>query len=347
MVETGPARCGEEKRGRPSRWLARHPCRENNFSISILTTTSQQHLSATQTQAKRSTMAASSDANSKAWYHRQLDRLHREAPAVDRTTPEDALRHLPIESLAEVIDTTFKNYDTRATIFAERCLEEGNVDTFHAFLKAHHDIMQRFGLPSPNHYRDMARIIGFHFIRKVERKIGIEPTEVKNFVVQIPDSPLSGPPTPGSILSWVNNLDETCCEPQDQEESLPALIVTRFANGISTSPDNRALEATSTGENTESPRRQRHPRKAKTSTVNQESENPPHTRLKRAGKCFASGMDPEKREPTPATTPEKETNQLAKGTKRRRAEDAFVLTEDSQTIQKRRKTAKPTTRSKR
>jgi hypothetical protein len=54
-------------------------------------------------------MSASANTYSKTRYGQQLDRLHREAPDDQKTTPEDALRHLPVECLAEVVDTTFEN----------------------------------------------------------------------------------------------------------------------------------------------------------------------------------------------------------------------------------------------
>lgn len=145
------------------------------------------------------TMSAAGNSrwSDKRWYDRQLDRLHHEAPDDQKTTPEDALRHLPVEYLAEVLDETFKNYETRASGFAERCLVKEEIDTYHAFIKAHQDILQRFDMPAPNYYGDLATIIGTYFIRKKEIQLGITNTSVVKVrptpASKMPDSPLRFP----------------------------------------------------------------------------------------------------------------------------------------------------------
>lgn len=295
-------------------------------------------------------MSASADTYCKAWYGRQLDRLHREAPVDKKTTPEDALRHLPIECLAEVLDTTFKNYDTRASVFAERCLVEGDMDTYHAFIKAHHDILEQFDMPSPNHYQDMARIIGNHYIRQAERRNGITRTTiVKVSSPKMPNSPLSGSPTPPSVLSWINKVEDSISEPPPfLEESLPEPAANTPEDSFSGTPIEPAPRAPEPTESASPPQRQRHPRKAKTESVNQGLvESLPTQKKQTTSNGAGRGRRAAKKEPTPSTIIEKDANKQPRGTKRQRPGDAMVLSEESQVTQKRRKIAKPSAKSKR
>jgi hypothetical protein len=295
-------------------------------------------------------MPASADTYSKAWYGRQLDRLHREAPADKKTTPEDALRHLPIECLAEVLDTTFKNYDTRASVFAERCLVEGDMDTYHAFIKAHHNILEQFDIPAPNHYRDMARIIGNHYIRQAERRNGITRTTiVKVSSPKMPNSPLSSSPTPPSVLSWINKVEDSTSEPPPfLEEGLPELTANTPEGSFSRAPISSAPREPESTESTSPPQRQRHPRKAKTESV---SQGPVESLPAQKNQATSNGAGRDRRaakkEPTSSTIIKKDANKQPNGTKRQRPGDAMVLSEHSQVIQKRRKITKPSAKSKR
>ncbi|KUJ07363.1 uncharacterized protein LY89DRAFT_677975 [Mollisia scopiformis] len=144
-------------------------------------------------------MSASADSSSKSWYDRLLARLRQEAPAVDQTLP---LGHLPVETLTELIVTTFKSYETRSIAYAKECLHEGDEKAFVDFIKAHHRIIEQFQLQSPHYYRDMARTLNNHFIRKTQDETGtINSTIEEACVPRIPDCPLSGPPTPDTISS--------------------------------------------------------------------------------------------------------------------------------------------------
>jgi hypothetical protein len=315
-------------------------------------------------------MSASADAYSKAWYGRQLDRLHREAPEDQKTTPEEALRHLPVESLAEVLDTTFQNYDTRASGFAERCLVEGELDIYHAFIKAHHDIIERFDMPAPNYYRDLASIIGKHFIRKKEKQLGITKSMVTTVrpAPKMPDSPLSDSPAPLSISSWINKVEDNTFEPnphfgQDRPEPLtytpedsspdasmnlqhkapePATHIPEVCfSGVPTNIAPQSLEQTAI---TSPPQRQRHPRKAKSESANQ---IPSKSSQRRATKKPGRGRKAANNGPTIAADTEADTHKQARGTKRSRAEDAVVSSYGAQVAQKRRKIAKPAAKSKR
>ena len=314
-------------------------------------------------------MAASSDAHSKAWYGRQLDRLNREAPKDTRTAVEDALRHLPIECLAEVLDSTFKNYDTRASGFAERCLAEGDIDTYHAFIKAHHDIIERFDMPSPNHYRNLARIIGHHYVRQAEKKNGItKPAAVQVYVPKLPDSPDSSTPPEYSVLSWIDKVEEDTSvvrpmfkkalqeykahNPVDNSPGAPVHLGSAVPEAAPHTPEDSFSAVPMITEqqiseqtiNRHPPQRQHHPRKAKNESMGQSPAKP---KGQGAAKRLGKGRIAATKVPMIAADTERDTHKQSRGTKRLRAEDAIVLPEDAKVSQKRRKVAKPATKLKR
>jgi hypothetical protein len=307
----------------------------------------------------------------KGWYGRQLDRLHREAPEDQKTTPEDALRHLPIESLAEVLDLTFQNYETRASGFAERCLVDGEIDTYLAFIKAHHDILERFDLPAPNHYQELASIIAVHFIRKKEKKLGFTKSTVvyerkpQELPVILPAGPLSASPAPPSVSSWINKLEANAFDqpfhyeqdvpdsfvnspdhsfpeaPRNLEQAMPNPANNTPKNKFSRPPIIRA-EANSQAQTTNiiQTQRQRHPRKTKNETPSKPLQQTATKKSGRGRKAANNG-------PAIAVEIEADTKKQPKGRKRVRVEDAVVSSEDVQVVQKKRKIAKPATKSKR
>jgi hypothetical protein len=313
-------------------------------------------------------MSASGDAYSKTWYGRQLDRLHREAPEDQKTSPEDALRHLPVEYLAEVVDETFKNYETRASGFAERRLVEGDMDTYHAFIKAHQDIIERFDMPAPNYYGDLATIIGSYFIRKREIQLGITETTVFKVrpVPEMPDSPLSDSPAPLSISSWINKVEDNTVEPSPHfEENLPGPLTHALQNSSPGAPRNleRALPDPNIRTPEDSfpgapininpqssehvtpknpPQRQRHPRKAKSV-----SQSPPKTLQSAVAKRPGRGRKAGNSGPTIVADTETDIHKEQRGTKRPRTGDAVASSAGTQVAQKRRKLANPATKSKR
>ncbi|KAE9381169.1 hypothetical protein N431DRAFT_440057 [Stipitochalara longipes BDJ] len=300
----------------------------------------------------------------KAWYGRQLDRLHRDAPTDQKTIPEDALRHLPVEYLAEVLDETFKNYETRASGFAERCLVEGNMDTYLAFIKAHQNILERFDMPAPNYYGDLATIIGTYFIRKKEIQLGIMETTIRREVraaPKMPDSPLSESPAPLSISSWINKVETNTIEPtyhaipkpppHTPEDSSPQESLDTAPDPTTNTPEdsfsvapmkfNRQLSEQTPSA---SPLRQRHPRKVNSESVNQ---SPPKPSGRGSTKKLGRGRKATNKGPTIVADAETNTHKQPRGTKRLRAGDAVAASEDAHVAQKRRKIAKPATRSKR
>ena len=320
-------------------------------------------------------MSASADLYSKAWYGRQLERLHREAPEDQKTTPEDALRHLPVEYLAEVLDETFKNYDTRAAGFAERCLVEGDLDTYHAFIKAHHDILERFDMPAPNYFGDLAMIISTYFIRKKEIQLGFTETTVHTVraAPKMPSPLLSDSPSPPSISSWINKVEDNALEPtlnsqqelpeplthtpEDSSPREPITLEQPIPRPATHTPKNIFSGAPMNFESplpaqtiTTPPRRQRqqHPRKAKSESANPSPPKTlPSTRPRATVNTPGRGRRVANNGPTIAADTETGTDKQPKGRKRARAGDAVVSSEDAQVAQKRRKIAKPSTKLKR
>jgi hypothetical protein len=223
---------------------------------------------------------------------------------------------------------------------------DGKLDTYLAFMKAHHDILEQFDIPTPNFYRDMAHIIGHHFIRKKEKQLGItNPTKISIYAQ--PDSPLSGSPTPPSVLSWINKVEDSASEPPPfLEESLPEPAANTPEDNFSGTPIEPAPREPELTKSVSPPQRQRHPRKAKTESVNQGPvESLPTQKKHMTSNGAGRGRRAAKKEPTPSTIIEKDANKQPKGTKRQRPGDN--MSEDSQATQKRRKIAKPSAKSKR
>lgn len=151
-------------------------------------------------------MPASTDTPDKSWYYSQLSRLHDEAPAGEKTVLEEALRHLSIESLAEIIDVLFVDCKY-LHVNAEQWLIDGDKNKCADFIKKQSDMFEQYQLLKPGYYRAVARIIAHFFIRKAEQKMGIrKPEYIQINVPKLPDSPLSGPPTPCSVDSWIATL---------------------------------------------------------------------------------------------------------------------------------------------
>ena len=315
-------------------------------------------------------MSEATDSYAKVWYHKQLDRLHEEAPSGDKTVPAEALRHLPVECLAEVLDLTFDHNDPRS--FGERCLVEGDKTKFDEFIRAQLDIFERFGLLYSNHYRNMARIIAHHFIRKVEEKMGYtRPSHIQVKVPMISRSPpSSGPPTPCTVLSWINNVVDSASQP-----GTPTPECGIFEQHSDPAPE--ALQCTATRVASQRPRL---PRKAKN---NSKPGSLPPKRI--IGVPSGRGHKAAGNEPIPADIsrkeiqhpsrgvleggverrlgrhrlseeaniiPEQKRNEVRsistavkkiEGRKRQRAGNNAVLHDDLQTRSKRRKTDRPLT----
>ena len=244
------------------------------------------------------------------------------------------------------------------------------MDTFHAFIKAHHDILEQFDLPAPNHYRDMALIIGAHFIRKKEKQLGFTQTTVTKVrtapASRMPDSPLSESPAPPSISSWINEVRHSTLElPPHIEQDLPGPLMHTPEDSSpreSMNMEHKAPDPTTnttedsfaaapmkvdlqSSEQAPSTRtlRQRHPRKAKTRV----DLTPPKPLGRASAKRLGGGQG--SANPGPAIVAEAETDihKQSRGTKRVRAEDIAVLSEDANVAQKRRKIARPARKSKR
>jgi len=184
----------------------------------------------------------------------------------------------------------------------------------------------------------------------------------------MPDSPLSSSPAPLSISSWTTKVEDNAIQPSPQvEETLPeplphtpqdsssatqvnlqqtpAQHVTHIPDdsfsGAPIKVDQRSAEQTTT---TNFRQRQRHPRKAKRESAGQ---NPSKILPQPAAKKTGRGRQAAENGPTLAADTEADTHNQARGTKRSRAGDAAVSSDGAQITQKRRKTTKPATKSKR
>jgi hypothetical protein len=275
-----------------------------------------------------------------------------------------------VEYLAEVLDETFKNYDARAAGFAERCLVEGDLDTYHAFIKAHQEILERFDMPAPNYFGDLAMIISTYFIRKKEIQLGITETTVHTVraAPKMPSPLLSDSPSPPSILSWINKVEDTALqpsinfqqdlpetltytpedssprEPKNLEQLIPEPTTHTPEDSFSRAPMKVNPQTPEQTTSTKPPQRQRHPRKAKSESLNQ---SPPKALQRAAAKKPSRSRKAANNGPTIAADTETNTHKQPNGRKRARVEDAVVSSGDAQIVQKRRKIDKLAKRSKR
>jgi hypothetical protein len=144
------------------------------------------------------------------WFDDELESLHRfeagEEPK-DDFIPDSALRLLPPDRITNLLFHTFNSYFERAEAWSIKCMEDGTTERAIAFMNAHRKIMDDFDFTPHHYYNDMARTIGHHAkCRKDEQFLESLPAKVVQARRSV-STPLSGPPTPCTVLSWINNVE--------------------------------------------------------------------------------------------------------------------------------------------
>ncbi|ESZ91746.1 hypothetical protein SBOR_7853 [Sclerotinia borealis F-4128] len=286
-----------------------------------------------------------SDASNKLWYRRQLQRLHEEAPEGEKTTPEEALRHLPIECIGEVLDVVSRKF----VECGERYLIEGNKGKCDEFIRAHLDVCERYNNLNSQYYQDIARIAGMYWVRKAMANGEPKYTCVYVDVPQIPASPLSGTRTLCSIDSWMDDVKDGTPEPPSErarseqpstetsrlsaltcEDGLPEQPCTCKAkdNSQRSPPKNLSSKQTTV----EKGSKRKKIVKKKTIPARAIKEGTKHrlrgTKEQRPSDVVISSDDSGVKETIPAKI-EKNTNYWLRGTKRQRPSDIVLSSDDS------------------
>ncbi|KAF4634806.1 hypothetical protein G7Y89_g3297 [Cudoniella acicularis] len=199
----------------------------------------------------------------KAWYNQELADLQEfEAPR----THDEPLRLLPPQYLAEMIRSTFKDYNQRAEEFALGCIENYNPDLAISFMKAHRNIMEEFTFTPKGYYSNMAAIISDYVLATLTKRRELdnlpstppEPADA-TMMIRSPPSPrtISKAAKPRAVLSWIHNIDTRTPSP------CPPLSPEITDHSSSTNPSQRP----------------RYPRKAKTKSPDYK----PQTAQKKTG----------------------------------------------------------------